>query len=71
MDLQDRQMKDGNLNLVLKDVVTADRGTYECRVVLRRSKRRRRGSLQTAPISTVHLNVASGGSFSSTGVQSL
>ncbi|KAM4536246.1 uncharacterized protein PAE49_020901 [Odontesthes bonariensis] len=33
VDLQDRQMKDGDVSLILKDVTTADRGTYECRVV--------------------------------------
>uniref|UniRef100_A0A3P9DCV9 Ig-like domain-containing protein n=1 Tax=Maylandia zebra TaxID=106582 RepID=A0A3P9DCV9_9CICH len=31
--LQDRQMKDGDVSLILKDVTTSDAGTYECRVI--------------------------------------
>ncbi|CAI5671501.1 unnamed protein product [Oreochromis niloticus] len=30
VDLQDRQMKDGDVSLILKDVNTADSGTYVC-----------------------------------------
>ncbi|XP_035771213.1 V-set and immunoglobulin domain-containing protein 8-like [Neolamprologus brichardi] len=33
VDLQDRQMKNGDVSLILKDVTTADNGTYECHVV--------------------------------------
>ncbi|CAI5660282.1 unnamed protein product [Oreochromis niloticus] len=33
VDLQDRQMKDGDVSLILKDVTTADSGTYNCRVI--------------------------------------
>ncbi|KAL4008633.1 hypothetical protein ACER0C_002485 [Sarotherodon galilaeus] len=31
VDLQDRQMKDGDVPLILKDVRAADSGTYKCR----------------------------------------
>ncbi|XP_005952039.1 neural cell adhesion molecule 2 [Haplochromis burtoni] len=32
VDLQDRQMKDGDVSLILKDVTGADDGTYKCRI---------------------------------------
>lgn len=32
-DLQDRQMTDGEVSLILKDVKTEDTGTYECRLL--------------------------------------
>uniref|UniRef100_A0A3Q0SRE4 Ig-like domain-containing protein n=1 Tax=Amphilophus citrinellus TaxID=61819 RepID=A0A3Q0SRE4_AMPCI len=34
VDLQDRQMKDGDVSLILKDVMTDDDGAYECQVLV-------------------------------------
>ncbi|KAM4537424.1 uncharacterized protein PAE49_021747 [Odontesthes bonariensis] len=42
VDLQDRRMKDGDVSLILEDVTTEDRGTYEFRVKQKETKRRKR-----------------------------
>ncbi|XP_005465537.1 uncharacterized protein LOC102079545 isoform X2 [Oreochromis niloticus] len=49
VDLQDRQMKDGDVSLILKNVMINDTGTYECRV------QRQRESLSL--ITSVYLSV--------------
>ncbi|XP_025760213.1 programmed cell death 1 ligand 1-like [Oreochromis niloticus] len=60
VDLQDRQMKDGDVSLILNNVTTADAGTYECRVFMRGANRRKRAHLKTEPITTIRLNVLPG-----------
>ncbi|XP_026016157.1 hepatitis A virus cellular receptor 2 homolog isoform X2 [Astatotilapia calliptera] len=60
VDLQDRQMKDGDVSLILNNVTTADSGTYECRVFMRGANRRKRAHLKTEPITTISLNVSPG-----------
>ncbi|XP_030580112.1 V-set and immunoglobulin domain-containing protein 8-like, partial [Archocentrus centrarchus] len=50
VDLQDRQMKDGDVSVILKDVTINDEGTYECRVI-------QRGSRSLNLISTITLRV--------------
>ncbi|XP_024656647.2 programmed cell death 1 ligand 1 [Maylandia zebra] len=57
VDLQDRQMKDGDVSLILNNVTINDTGTYECRVVQRRTSRRKRAHLKTDPISIITLSV--------------
>ncbi|CAI5660515.1 unnamed protein product [Oreochromis niloticus] len=57
VDLQDRQMKDGDVSLILKNVTINDTGTYECRVANRRTNRGKRAVLKSNPISIIHLSV--------------
>ncbi|MEQ2242647.1 hypothetical protein ILYODFUR_038141, partial [Ilyodon furcidens] len=51
VDLQDRQMKDGNVSFVLKNLTTNDTGAYECRV-------QNEGSLETKLLRTILLDVS-------------
>uniref|UniRef100_A0A669CWN1 Ig-like domain-containing protein n=1 Tax=Oreochromis niloticus TaxID=8128 RepID=A0A669CWN1_ORENI len=53
VDLQDRQMKDGDVSLILKNVTINDAGTYECR-----TNRRKRAILETEPICIIKLSVS-------------
>ncbi|XP_030580152.1 uncharacterized protein LOC115776568 [Archocentrus centrarchus] len=54
VELQDRQMKDGDVSLVLKDVTNNDAGTYECRVFMTGTNRRKRSA---DPINIINLSV--------------
>uniref|UniRef100_A0A668ULS8 Ig-like domain-containing protein n=1 Tax=Oreochromis aureus TaxID=47969 RepID=A0A668ULS8_OREAU len=54
VDLQDRQMKDGDVSLILKDVTSDDTGTFQCYVVQRGTNGRK--SI-VDHISTIYLRV--------------
>ncbi|XP_039874750.1 selection and upkeep of intraepithelial T-cells protein 8-like [Simochromis diagramma] len=56
VDLQDKQMKDGDVSLILTNVNINDTGTYECRVATG-TNRKRRAHLETDPISIIYLHV--------------
>ncbi|XP_039872612.1 hepatitis A virus cellular receptor 2-like isoform X2 [Simochromis diagramma] len=49
VDLQDRQMKDGDVSLILNNVTTADSGTYKCHVFM--------SGTNNEPISNITLSV--------------
>ncbi|XP_039464113.1 CD226 antigen-like [Oreochromis aureus] len=53
VDLQDRQMKDGDVSLILRDVTTADDGIYQCRVFIE-------GARTWKLVSIINLNVPPG-----------
>ncbi|CAI5660609.1 unnamed protein product [Oreochromis niloticus] len=57
VDLEDRQMEDGDVSLILKDVTTADNGTYECRVQLAGTNREKGAVFKGNPICSVNLRV--------------
>ncbi|CAI5660326.1 unnamed protein product [Oreochromis niloticus] len=56
VDLQDRQMKDGNVSLILKNVTINDTGTYECRVVQGGPSPKKR-VINNKPICIIYLSV--------------
>ncbi|XP_019206946.2 ICOS ligand [Oreochromis niloticus] len=57
VDLQDRQMEDGDVSLILNNVTINDTGTYECCVFMGKTKHRRRAKLDSDLISVVNLRV--------------
>ncbi|KAM4727388.1 myelin-oligodendrocyte glycoprotein-like isoform 1-T1 [Anableps anableps] len=57
VDLQDRPIKNGDVSLILQNVTTDDRGTYECRVFQGKPTRGKRAVLKTDPISIINLDV--------------
>uniref|UniRef100_A0A3Q0S249 Ig-like domain-containing protein n=1 Tax=Amphilophus citrinellus TaxID=61819 RepID=A0A3Q0S249_AMPCI len=58
VDLQDRQMKDGDASVILKNVTINDAGTYECRIVQGGANRWKRANLDIYPFSILYLSVA-------------
>ncbi|XP_045897951.1 programmed cell death 1 ligand 1-like, partial [Micropterus dolomieu] len=57
VQLVDREMKDGDVSLILKNVSSNDAGTYECRVAAGGS-RRKRATIKTEPIRIYQLDVS-------------
>ncbi|XP_041842242.1 uncharacterized protein LOC121640502 [Melanotaenia boesemani] len=51
VDIQDRQMKDGDVSLILKNLTINDTGTYECRVL-------QKGTNTVFTKSIIHLEVS-------------
>ncbi|XP_026206227.2 uncharacterized protein LOC113155740 isoform X2 [Anabas testudineus] len=60
VELKDREKKDGDVSLILRNVTFNDTGTYECRVVQRRTNHRKRSILDSDPINTINLRVEPG-----------
>ncbi|XP_029932344.1 programmed cell death 1 ligand 1-like isoform X1 [Myripristis murdjan] len=57
VELKDKEMKNGDLSVILKNVKKEDSGTYECRFKVTEAKRRKRAIIKTKPISTIQLEV--------------
>ncbi|XP_045921499.1 programmed cell death 1 ligand 1-like isoform X4 [Micropterus dolomieu] len=57
VQLVDRELKDGDVSLILKNVSSNDAGTYECRVAAGGS-RRKRAIIETEPIRIIQLEVS-------------
>ncbi|XP_028420597.1 hemicentin-1-like [Perca flavescens] len=55
VELVDRDLKDGDASLILKNVSTHDAGTYECRVKTDGSTRKKREGFE--PVRIIHLQV--------------
>ncbi|KAL7375034.1 hypothetical protein ABVT39_011000 [Epinephelus coioides] len=57
VELVDRELKDGDVSLALKNVTSRDSGTYECRVATGGSRRTKRANIDGDPITVIHLEV--------------
>ncbi|XP_028462216.1 uncharacterized protein LOC114574096 isoform X2 [Perca flavescens] len=57
VDLVDRDLKDGDVSLTLKNVSSIDNGTYECRVKPDGSRHRKRAIIDSEPIRIIRLQV--------------
>ncbi|KAF1381062.1 hypothetical protein PFLUV_G00170560, partial [Perca fluviatilis] len=57
VELEDRDLKNGNMSLILKNVSPTDQGTYECRVVSSGSRWKNIPFLPSEPIRIIRLQV--------------
>ncbi|XP_028462194.1 coxsackievirus and adenovirus receptor-like isoform X2 [Perca flavescens] len=57
VELVDRDLKDGDVSLILKNVNIDDAGTYECRVTSVGSRRKKRAIMDSEPIRIIRLQV--------------
>ncbi|KAM9335740.1 junctional adhesion molecule-like [Symphorus nematophorus] len=57
VQLVDGELKDGDLSLILRNVSVSDNGTYECRVAVGGSRRKKRANITRAPIRIIQLVV--------------
>ncbi|XP_028462197.1 coxsackievirus and adenovirus receptor-like [Perca flavescens] len=57
VELVDRDLKDGDVSLILKNVSSIDNGTYECRVKPAGSRRKKRAIINSEPIRIIRLQV--------------
>ncbi|XP_078020446.1 butyrophilin subfamily 2 member A1-like [Epinephelus lanceolatus] len=57
VELVDRELKDGDVSLTLKNVTSRDSGRYECRVKSGGSRRTKRANIKTDPIRVIYLEV--------------
>ncbi|XP_038586533.1 coxsackievirus and adenovirus receptor homolog [Micropterus salmoides] len=58
VQLVDRELKDGDVSLILKNVNSNDAGTYECRVAAGDSRRNKRSNIKAQPIRIYQLEVS-------------
>ncbi|XP_028419344.1 coxsackievirus and adenovirus receptor-like isoform X2 [Perca flavescens] len=57
VELVDRDLKDGDVSLILKNVSSIDIGTYECRVKPDGSRHKKRANIDSEPIRIIRLQV--------------